>query len=356
MQTLVGNAIIALPNLQHFIMDTTYFVAPLFISRLPPLITLDLRGGTKNVSELARMEQVSQCVAKSHNISSLALYREQDDFRPSPTASLHYVFKDIDGAKSPLLKLTKLTLGGFYVRFDATILPHFKNLQTLVLSDFAYPEQSTPRRDGEDDGPKVDQALSSYASPFSDMWKAFRKTGIRLSRIEVTHMSNAFVDYISSYSGIEYLTLNVHDSDARNVDKKREDQFWNALGGSHGGFLRYVDIYPQYEGGWCFSQKRISALEQCKELSTLKVTIATSREASHEEGRSEPACLAMVRTSPVVEFFMTELSARLLFLTLLPRICRSLTTLLSPLRLATRFAMLCAVSLHEVILATLQKF
>ena len=52
-QTLVGNAITTLPDLQHFILDTTYFVGPLLISRLPPLITLDLRGNTKNISEQA---------------------------------------------------------------------------------------------------------------------------------------------------------------------------------------------------------------------------------------------------------------------------------------------------------------
>jgi len=295
-QTLVGDAVITLPNLQHFVMDATYFVAPLPISRLPPLIALTLYGGTKNISEQAGIDQVSQCVAKSHHLSSLTLFRSNGS-EPSATTSLHSIFKEFDATKHPPLKLTRLTLGGFYVRFDATILPHFKSLQSLVLSDFAEPAQPPRRRDGTDDAPGVGRALSSCAAPFSDMWKEFRKAGIRLSRIDVAHVSNAFVDYISSYSGLENLTLYVHDLDAQNVDAKREDQFWEALGGNHGGTLQCLDIYPHYEGGWCFSQKRATGLGKCEELLSLRVAIATSRAVSYDESSSLSAdsCQAVVR-------------------------------------------------------------
>lgn len=231
------------------------------------------------------MDQVSKCIAKSPHLSSLTLARDYN-LLPSLATSLHNVMKDANDLQGSPLNLTSLALTGFYIRLDAATLPHLQNLRSLTIAGFEDPENLSNRRrlDGSESDdeslPVID--TSPYAASFPDLWRALKMAGIELSHLNVHHMSNALIEYIESYSGLQDLKIYVPDyfndsKHAGNAGTGDADMFWDALGRNHGGTLHHLDVYSGYEGQFCFSRSRVPALKQCKHLISLRVPVFTSR-------------------------------------------------------------------------------
>jgi len=283
-QAVVADAIVALPNLRHFTLDTTRYDAPLPLLRLPPLISLNINGSNVACDEVTRLGQVSECIARSPHLSSLTLVRDYHS-RPGLATSFHYVLKNTNDSKCPPLNLTTLTLSGFYVRLDDTILPHLRNLRSLTIAGFMDPSHITLDSDVIDDEnlPTVDNA--QYAAPFPDLWKALKTVGVELSHLDVQHMSNALVEYIDSYSGLQALKIYIPDysHDVKSPGADEADAFWDALGKRHGGTLRHLDVNSGCEGEFCFSRSRVAAVKQCKHLVSLSVPIVTSKRYQDED-------------------------------------------------------------------------
>lgn len=261
---LTAEAITALPGVRHFRMDTTFYTPAPQGRRLRILASYSR-------DEQPPMDHLSKCISKNPRLSSLSLVRECH-WEPTATTSLHNIFAHSDTVEDPP-KLTALTLHGFNVQLDDTILRHFRHLRSLTIFRFV-------------DGPKDDPdsgnggtGMAKYFGSYPDLWHALRNAGIELACIRVSHMSKAFVGYISSYSGLEDLDIGLNPDRSLDFGATAEE-FWDALGRNHGAMLKHVDLDPSWYGGeWCFSREQVPGLLQCKQLQTLKIGVATNTDS-----------------------------------------------------------------------------
>ncbi|PPQ80110.1 hypothetical protein CVT25_001478 [Psilocybe cyanescens] len=167
---------------------------------------------------------------------------------------LHEIVKDVPRATP--LKLRHLRVQGWNFRLDSITVPHLQCLSSLNISSM------------KDTGP--DQQ--------AHVWHGMIKANIHLRKISTGVVSQPLIHYLTSYTGLEHLTITsrkmryefVDDSDASEV-------LWAELCQSalpaHKSTLKAFQMLDRSEVRHCMSLDTIAAIRACEKLESLTITV-----------------------------------------------------------------------------------
>ncbi|KAK7464898.1 hypothetical protein VKT23_006107 [Stygiomarasmius scandens] len=98
---------------------------------------------------------------------------------------------------------------------------------------------------------------------------------IRLRRIVIDCVTDMFLDYIASYSGLEYLSIKFQPIGYSEIvtGVLQAERFFRVLLPLHRGTLVDLEIEPAYESEWCFSESNVDALSCCRQLRNLSIKV-----------------------------------------------------------------------------------
>ncbi|KAJ8085049.1 hypothetical protein AAF712_003388 [Marasmius tenuissimus] len=150
---------------------------------------------------------------------------------------------------SKSLRLESLTLVGWTLDFTTDVLPHIRGLRTLELLD------------------RQQDIGTSY-------WDVLRSSETHLRSVTVSNPTSEFVDYISSFSGLEILLL----QDAGMIVEQGESdelarKFYGEVLPRHRATLKEVSISSLGPELWTFGAWNASAFDGCTELVSLGVNV-----------------------------------------------------------------------------------
>lgn len=156
--------------------------------------------------------------------------------------------------------LCHLDLSDFLIPFDnPIILSRLGNLTSLKFSHLrSHPE---------------------YAP--DAMWTALKSSGIQLEELVLGEntMTASLVDYLSSFSGLKKLRLNLICSTA---PKAAAALFWSTTIPKHADTLEDFGVFAAEEGEWCFLPHNQSSFVRCTQLEFLGLSIANRRSEEDE--------------------------------------------------------------------------
>ncbi len=109
------------------------------------------------------------------------------------------------------------------------------------------------------------------------MWMALKASGIQLEELDLgtSTMAASLIDYLSTFSGLKKLRLNLVCSTSPTGTAAR---FWSAVFPNHINTLEHFALYAAEEGEWCFFPHNRSLIVQCARLKLLELCISCRSE------------------------------------------------------------------------------
>ncbi|CAA7269412.1 unnamed protein product [Cyclocybe aegerita] len=263
-QTTVVAALTELPNLTRISIDIRYWKTALPIRNLQGLTEIALSGrcNSANCYE-ATIDNIAKLITRSPRLSSLSVEPWREYYGPIKNWSLQDLLQGFP-SNNPPLPLTRLRLCGAVVSLDSATLSHLRHLVSLDLQDVC----------NLDDTSAFSKEFTS--SPRDDIWAALLASGIWLEKIKVDFITESFLEYLASYSGLKALcVIPANFQDDASSDEMAVKFFGPALL-SHLQSLEWLEILPQNKGRWCFSSKNASFITNFEELSRLHMTVTTA--------------------------------------------------------------------------------
>ena len=209
------------------------------------------------------LENLAKMVAHSPQLNSINM----KNIYPIPLGknqSLHQLFqyysKDV-----PPLRLHRLVLDTYLVRFDDITLPHLKYLTSLSLTNIK----------DTSDSEELKAEQGRWGSSLQEIWSALIKAHIFLEEITVDFVVHTLIAYLASYSGLKILNLTSRASDQTSNDLAA--QFYAKPLSNHVQSLRKLDISAIFEGLWCVDEHNLTLISQCINLKHLGVTVISSQ-------------------------------------------------------------------------------
>ncbi|KAL0958922.1 hypothetical protein HGRIS_014238 [Hohenbuehelia grisea] len=151
-----------------------------------------------------------------------------------------------------VLPLDNLELISVVTEIDAGILPHLLSLKSITLI-------SDPNR-------------TSIVSSHRALWRTFQVEGIRLEKITARPVTEALLEYIASYQGLNELALTtVGNSDQQKSDRLATQLFQKALP-PHVATLQVLRVASKYEDLWCVGEHNIQDLRSLSVLRELEIS------------------------------------------------------------------------------------
>ncbi|KAJ7327606.1 hypothetical protein DFH08DRAFT_333725 [Mycena albidolilacea] len=143
------------------------------------------------------------------------------------------------------LRLTELRLFRYGLRLDHGTILHLRSLRSLWLF-----------------------------SGNPAMWDTLRAERIHLSELHTDMVVEGLPEYISSYSGLERLTIvNTNDEDVDLAQSDRlADKFFSALSHHHQSLVA-LSCAGAYEGRWSVGGNNVTLLEQLHKLQSLQMNV-----------------------------------------------------------------------------------
>ena len=193
-------------------------------------------------------DELAQVIANSPLLSHL----EVNVHFSKPSVSFHDFLllaskQEFSPGKPPL---THLALDTVKLCIDATTLPFFRSLTSLDIS-------------------------TSPGEPNSELWKGLMGAKICLTNIKTDIVTSTFIDYLTSYSGLQKLTLNLrmmpHDAEFGTTEHVH-DLFHLALP-KHEDSLTVLSINAPGAMRWCISPDLLSPLYTCQNLVDLSLFV-----------------------------------------------------------------------------------
>ncbi|KAH9479909.1 hypothetical protein JR316_0008505 [Psilocybe cubensis] len=194
-------------------------------------------------------------------------YRSDD----SDISTLH----DLLGAVPPAspLNLSHLTLRGWCIRLDDITLPHLRSLVSLSLHVNLDTRTFSPSDLDDSAHEELLRRTAAFSSSTEEIWDTLREERICLKELTTDEVNDALLDYLSSYSGLQKLTLTSATAHSAKKSDALAMKFYRDVLPKHAGTLVSLDVCPVYEGKWCFGKHNSSSLLQCTKLSNLKIHI-----------------------------------------------------------------------------------
>ncbi|KAF9040449.1 hypothetical protein BDZ89DRAFT_347876 [Hymenopellis radicata] len=239
----------SLPKLAHlsvYMNDDVDSRIPASISKhFHNLQSLHFSGGTSLYGDMPKA-----LMARSPDLSNLII----DGFpsiQHDSSISLAELFSGL-----PPRRLRTLTLGGLSRhRYDSliSIHRHLQSLTTLV----------------------VNPDLTDIPGHF---WNALQSSMTRLERLSVHQADSPLLEYLESYSGLTYLSIDLcgfRYNDRRDQDSMADVLYRRVLP-KHVDSLQVLHIKTAYEGRWTVGPSQLDAVLACHSLSAFSLGIGPS--------------------------------------------------------------------------------
>ncbi|KAJ6449677.1 hypothetical protein C8R45DRAFT_144428 [Mycena sanguinolenta] len=183
---------------------------------------------------------LSRVVSQNPGLRSLHLQTTTRHWGHPPLNSFAELFHTV---KQPL-QLTELRMVRCSLRVDHSLLPHLRFLRCLWLF-------------GGD----------------TSLWDRLREEGIRLSEICTDWITEGLLEYLSSYSGLEQLTVTCADAETAEESNRRTDKFFNNALPHHAQSLVSLSCRGDSKGRWSFGTHNIGALSLLHKLNYLRMNV-----------------------------------------------------------------------------------
>ena len=151
--------------------------------------------------------------------------------------------------------LTHLAINRVKLCIDATTLPFLRSLTSLDIS--TLPVEPLP------------------LEPNSELWKGSKGAKIRLTNLKTDNVTSTFIDYLTSYSGLQNLTSNLRmmHRGTEFGTKHLHDLFHLALP-RHKDSLTVLSINALDVKGWFICPDLLSPLYTCQNLVELGLSVS----------------------------------------------------------------------------------
>ncbi|THU84370.1 hypothetical protein K435DRAFT_971175 [Dendrothele bispora CBS 962.96] len=213
-------------------------IIPLF-QRLNHVRALDIRalniayssGGV--VKRLAR----STLAVNSQHLTSLRLNSGvPESLEPD---ELQDAFSDVSSDYDHRMPLTHLNMSGWRLSELATVIPHFRSLRSLRITQ---------------------------NQPF-DLWLALALEGVYLRDIAVRDVDDTLLEYLESYSGLVSFEVLCPGEGVYQLDHRAlSAQFHDRILPKHHSSLEFLYFRTASDDGWYFRAEYGKALSRCKRL------------------------------------------------------------------------------------------
>ncbi|KAF8994188.1 hypothetical protein BDQ17DRAFT_1200954, partial [Cyathus striatus] len=93
-----------------------------------------------------------------------------------------------------------------------------------------------------------------------NIWNALKHEKIHLREITIDEPTEAFIQYLSSYTGLRSLVI----TPTVRITERQSDliavEFYTHAICAHASSLEKLEVLPAYEGRWCFGEHNIQTL------------------------------------------------------------------------------------------------
>lgn len=285
------DALKSLPNLRHLQIAFSKADIPLEVNALRGLQEIAISTETTTQPHQDRIfENLAKAIAQNPGLTSIDIcgIRHYGNTKANKFQSLHQFFKYYP-ASTPLLRLRKLRLRSLLLRLDDVTLPHLAYLTSLSLENIDDPFNPTSysRRFGNDDfaqkHPELMADRKRYGSPLLDVWKALQTAGIHLEEIIIDTVPSAFLDYLSSYSGLSTLDLGPGGFEDGESSDAMAIHFYNGRLETHAQSLEDLRIMAYFEGLWCYGPHNVRSISNLTNLKHLGMSVRSSELVGHDK-------------------------------------------------------------------------
>ncbi|KAK0468585.1 hypothetical protein IW261DRAFT_1054226 [Armillaria novae-zelandiae] len=194
---------------------------------------------------LHMLDVIPPLVARSPNVTRLAVFLELNPEAPAPASS---IFSGLP--KGKYSRVQKLVINGAAIlpaQDVSSIVPHLHHLTSLCI------------------------CINGVAPEF---WSALRIETICLQVLSVNIVNDGFLEYLASYSGVKSMTL-IPKQPVNPGDVDISSRFWDEILPRHADTLSTLVVCPGFErsGGWCLHTRSLDAIRKCTHLETLSVQL-----------------------------------------------------------------------------------
>ncbi|KAJ4485398.1 hypothetical protein J3R30DRAFT_1351487 [Lentinula aciculospora] len=215
-------------------------IGALTLPNLPQLRKLSLDGNT--ISQVTFNDVLS-----NYELETLHIFRHGSYFsltdRCLPTS------------------IADLGLDGWYI--DVPRIIH-NNLTSLYLGDIIEYDNSA----------SDDAYYFTREDAFNSLWDSLRLEHVQLRNLAAPfRITDALLDYITSYSGLESLSLISYRD--WYVDGDNASRFYKRALPMHRSTLTKLELTPEHEDEWCFGTENVEVFSLMKRLRYLSVGIHT---------------------------------------------------------------------------------
>ncbi|KAF8982252.1 hypothetical protein BDQ17DRAFT_1549248 [Cyathus striatus] len=249
----------------------------------PPVqnFTLQASYGT-SVSDNGMIQGMPEFIAKSSSkLLRLEINRsDRDPLMVRDTTLLHSITRDA----SPL-HITSLTLVGIPIELSSDLAPHLRSLKSLCLKYGSEPLAKRRLLRNYDN----QEIVQSYETQLfaKNTWDIFNAKKIHLQEISLDKPTESFVQYLTSYSGLESLTItSATRTTPEYSDSIAQDFYLRALC-AHENSLASLVISSWLKGKWCIGEHNMDSISKLINLRNLSIPIAPNSNGTSNSSESE---------------------------------------------------------------------
>jgi len=220
------------------------------------------------------MEPLTLLIANSPNLHTIHV-GSTCSYWDGPATTFHHLVKHCPSDR--VLPLKDLGLRSLFVKLDNIALPHLQHLTSLTLLNVRKAKLGL-------DALSIDDGEISHPD---EIWATLKAINVHLNEIDVDDGCAAFLDYVSSYSGLKRLRLAPNNFSTPEESDLAANCFYGCSLGKHVSSLEELSVRPPFEGGWCFGDRALVVISQCRKLKLLEGSLVS-------ESIEEPADDAVV--------------------------------------------------------------
>ncbi|KAF8161500.1 hypothetical protein B0H34DRAFT_382232 [Crassisporium funariophilum] len=215
-------------------------------SRLRRVTIGNVRGG-EFLTDLTK--QLGEVIVKSPLLEHLEYVWPNNKWPFRPIGQENNIFHTLvqDVSRGRNLPLRRLAFRGCSVGFDERTLPHLRNLSTLSICELA--------------------------SDYANIWKVLSEASIFLKGIAVDVMDQDLIRYLTSYSGLEELSMTCSlRSPLAVTSNLHSAQFYASVLPRHNHSLTCLIVVSALTN-WCINPNEMNLVLKCQRLKELSITL-----------------------------------------------------------------------------------
>jgi hypothetical protein len=272
LQGVLWNAIRALPNLRHLVLNLKFIKDQRLIGDFKLLTELESIHILDPIYPACWLFfNLAALLASPSKLTSLTIDLTHH-FPYTMSESLHQLFQYCSAKHLP--RLRHLSLDYCLVLLDEVALRNLSHLTSFKLLHTQY----------GDLGPHCSEVASSP----DDIWSAFTGSGIRLQELEHDTITDSLLDYLLTFSGLRKLSLiGLGDNEQHLSDTPAYARFCTFVLPNHQETLEELNITPFLDCRWCFGSHNAYVIAKCTKLKYISMSVISSQVGRATSGQSK---------------------------------------------------------------------